>query len=343
MTNRPHIRRTLILFAALAFALAPLAEAQQAKAKPKPVAKPRPTKPAPTPNSEAEVTVPPGDLTTPAASPQGAAPRTQPVVPPAAQQIDDAKAWEQAASPPGAKSYTLGTGDVVRLAVFQQPDMTTETRVSDAGTITVPLLGPVAVGGGTAKQAEARIAALLRSRGFVRDPQVNVTVLQFKSRQVSVLGYVNRPGRYALEEGSYYITDLLSLAGGVIPGAADDVTLVRTRDGKSERFSINIPRLFNGGDFQSNLEVFANDTLYVDKAPVFYIYGEVQRPGSFRLEKDMSVMQALSVGGGLTPRGTEKNMRLTRRDAQGRAVTLTPSMSDVLQADDVIFVRESLF
>lgn len=338
MNHRPSIFRTLALLAALAALIPMPVEAQQTKSAP--AAKPRVTKPAPGPNADAEV-APAKDLAdsadeTAVARAQSPAQTPQP-------QIDDGKAWELAAPLPGTSSYMLGTGDIVRLNVFQQPDMTMETRVSEAGTITVPLLGPVAVAGGTAKQAEARIAALLRNRGFVRNPQVNITILEFKSRQVAVLGHVNRPGRYALQEGSYRVTDLLSLAGGVIPGAADEVTLVRARDGKPQRFSISIPELFKSGDFQSNLEVYPNDTLYVDKAPVFYIYGEVQRPGSFRLEKGMSVMQALSVGGGITARGTEKNMRLTRRDARGRTVTLTPSMNDLLQADDVIFVRESLF
>jgi polysaccharide export outer membrane protein len=239
--------------------------------------------------------------------------------------------------------YPLGVGDVIRVTIFQQPDMTTETRVSESGTVTIPVLGPVPVGNVTARRAEERVAALLKARGLVRDPQVVVTVLQFRSRQVSVLGLVARPGRYALEEGVYRLSDVLAIAGGALPDGADSVTLVRVRDGKSERHDVDLPSLFRSGDFSGNPEVLPGDSIYVARAPVFYIYGEVTRPGAFRLDRGITVMQALALGGGLTQRGTEKNIQIRRRDATGRYVTLKSTLADGIQADDVLFVRESLF
>jgi len=239
--------------------------------------------------------------------------------------------------------YPLGVGDVVKVVVFQQPDLTVETRVSEVGTISVLLLGPVPVGGVTSKRAEDRIAALLKSRGFVRDPQVVVTVIQFKSRQVSVLGLVNRPGRYPMEEGVYRLSDLIAIAGGALPDAADTVTLVRTVDGKSLKYDIDLPALFRAGDFSNNPEILPGDSIYVARAPVFYIYGEVNHPGMFRLEKDMTVMQALSVGGGLTQRGTDKSVQVRRRDLSAQYSIAKASLSDRVQQDDVIFVKESLF
>jgi polysaccharide export outer membrane protein len=221
--------------------------------------------------------------------------------------------------------------------------MNTEMRVSETGTITVPLVGAVTVGGLSARQAEDKIARLLRARGFVKDPQVIVTVLQFKSRQMSVLGYVNHPGRYAMEEGVYRITDALALAGGVIPGGADVVTLVRITEGKLQRYDLDIPTLFKGTAFADNLVVRNGDTIYVDRAPQFYIYGEVQRPGSYRLEKGMTVMQALSVGGGLTPRGSRKDIQVSRRDGAGRPDNTVVQLTDLLKPDDVVYVKESLF
>jgi polysaccharide export outer membrane protein len=177
----------------------------------------------------------------------------------------------------------------------------------------------------------------------MRDPQVNVSVVQFKSRQISVLGNVNRPGRYVLEEGVYRVTDALSIAGGPVAGAADVVTLLRIRNGKAEKYNIDIPTLFRTGQVSTDFEVLAGDTLYVDRAPIFYIYGEVQRPGAFRLEKDMTLVQALSVGGGLTLRGSNKGIQITRKDAQGKVTTSVAQFSDPIQPDDVIFVKESLF
>lgn len=338
LRSRSHVRAVsvaLALGAALLAVLAPPAGAQQTKERP--TARVRPPRVAPA--------LPEVPGVAPVANERPVSEKPLPVHNSlrASDVADDQAAWEAAAPRDGAKVYTLGTGDVVKVSVFQQADMSIETRVSDAGTVTLPLLGPVAIGGGTPKQAEARIAALLRNRGFVKDPQVNVTITQFRSRQIAVLGYVNRPGRYPLEEGQYSVTDALSLAGGVIPGASDTVVLVRLVEGKPQRSELDLPRLFKGANLERNVEVRGGDTLYVDKAPTFYIYGEVQRPGAFRLEKDMTVMQGLSLGGGLTARGTEKNMKLTRRDAQGKVATLVPGMQDLLQPDDVVYVRESLF
>ncbi len=204
------------------------------------------------------------------------------------------------------------------MTVFQQPDMMTETRVAETGTITFPLIGPVEVGGGTAKQAEDKIVRLLKSKGFVKDPQVNVTVLQFNSQQVSVLGHVNRPGRYPLQEGTYRLTDVIAMAGGVSPDGADSVTLVRQRGGKTITLEVDLPALFKSNGALINPEVVGGDSIYVDRYPYFYIYGEVQRPGVYRLEKGMTVMQALSVGGGFTLRAARKDIQINRRDKTGQ-------------------------
>jgi polysaccharide biosynthesis/export protein len=158
-----------------------------------------------------------------------------------------------------------------------------------------------------------------------------------------VLGLVVRPGRYALEEGTYRLSDVLAIAGGVLPDGADTITLVRMHKGESLRQEVDLPALFRSGDFSRNPEVLPGDSIYVGRAPVFYIYGEVNRPGAFRLDKEMTIMQALSLAGGLTPRGTEKNVQIRRRDASGRYATQKSSLSDLVHADDVVFVRESLF
>ena len=244
-----------------------------------------------------------------------------------------------------AKAYFLGSGDVVRVSIFQQPDMAVEGRVSETGSLTVPLIGAVDVGGLTTRQVETRIAYLLKRGGYVREPQVNVAVVQFKSRYVAVLGYVNRPGRYYLEEGIYRVSDVLSLAGGTLPTASDVVNLLRGRGDKTQKFDIDLPTLFRSAGAPGNIEVLPGDTLYVDKAPVFYVYGEVQRPGAFRLEKDMTLMQAVSTSGGLTLRGSKKDVQITRKNAQGKTTTLTAQLGDafILNPDDVVYVRESLF
>jgi polysaccharide export outer membrane protein len=238
--------------------------------------------------------------------------------------------------------YALSTGDLVRVTVYDHADLTTETRVTENGSILFPLVGDVPVGGSTANEASARIAKLLEGGGFLKSPQVNVVVLEFKGREVSVLGKVNRPGKYPLQKASK-LTDILALAGGVQPDAADTLVLLTHRDGKAQRQEIDLQALFQEGGDSLNVDVVNNDILYVPREPRFYIYGEVQRPGTFRLEKNMSVVQALSVGGGITLRGTQKGIRVMRRDADGTMKTLEVKLSDMLRPDDVVYVKESLF
>jgi polysaccharide export outer membrane protein len=238
--------------------------------------------------------------------------------------------------------YRMGTGDVVRITVYGNPDLTTEARVGETGGITFPLIGEVKAAGQTPATAEKEIAKRLARGGFIIDPNVNLNIVQYRGQQISVLGRVNRPGKYALEKVSR-VADALALAGGVIVDAADIVTLVRTRDGKTEYRDIDVVALFRPGGEASNAQVQDGDILNVARQPMFYIYGEVQRPGTFRLEQNMNVVQALSMGGGLTSRGTQRGIRILRRDDRGGMQEIDVKLSDAVKKDDVIYVKESLF
>ncbi|HNQ03399.1 MAG TPA: polysaccharide export protein EpsE [Thiobacillaceae bacterium] len=242
----------------------------------------------------------------------------------------------------GNDDYRMGTGDVVRITVYGQPDLTTEARVGENGSISFPLIGNIKLAGITPAQGEVEIAARLSKGGFILKPFVSLNVVQYRGQQVSVLGRVNRPGKYNLERTNR-VADVLALAGGVIPDGADTATLIRTRDGKTEYREIDLIALFKPGGEASNVEVQDGDLINVARQPMFYIYGEVQRPGAFRLEQDMSVVQALSMGGGLTPRGTQKGMRILRLDPGGTMREIDAHLADPVQKNDVIYVKESLF
>ena len=245
--------------------------------------------------------------------------------------------------PAQTEREVLGPGDTVRITVFQNPDLTTEARLSERGTIVFPLVGEVTLNGRTPADAGTHIADRLKAGQFLKNPQVSVAVTQVRSRQVSVLGHVQKPGRYALDDSSSRITDLLALAGGVASTGDDVVTVILKRGDKVSRHEIDVPAMYRTGDLKSNIEVQAGDTIYVQPAPVFYIYGEVQRAGSYRLQPNMVVMHALSLGGGLTPRGTERGMLIQRRMPDGTARKIEVRPGDPVQPDDVIYVRESLF
>ena len=237
----------------------------------------------------------------------------------------------------------LGAGDALRITVFQTPELTTETRVSERGTIVFPLIGEIVLGGQTPAGAGSLIAGRLRQGGYIKNPQVNVSVIQVRSRQVSVLGQVARPGRYALDDASLKLTDILALAGGISPVGDDIVTVMTRHNSEITKREIDVPRMYRSGDLSPDVEVQNGDTIFVQRAPVFYIYGEVQRAGAYRLEPGMAVVHALSLGGGLTPRGTERALKVRRRMPDGAIRTFDAELTDPVQADDVIYVREGLF
>lgn len=238
----------------------------------------------------------------------------------------------------------LGAGDTIRIVVFQNPDLTVETRVTENGSITYPLIGPVNVGGMTIPSAEQAIAKGLRAGGFVQNPQVNIVLLQNRGNQVSVLGQVNRPGRFPLETTSTRVSEMIAIAGGIAANGADGAILTGVREGKPLRREIDIAGMFLDNKLENDVVVAGGDVIYVHRAPMFYIYGLVQRPGSsYRIERGMTLRQALAQGGGPTERGTERRLRLYRRGADGATQILSPDLSDPVQAGDVLYVRESIF
>jgi polysaccharide export outer membrane protein len=237
----------------------------------------------------------------------------------------------------------LGAGDTIRISVFQNPDLSLEARLSEGGTIAYPLLGEVALAGRTPLEAGAYLARELRAREYLREPQVSVTLVELRSRQVSVLGEVAKPGRYALVDGGLRLTDLLALAGGIAPGGGDEVVLTGVRDGETLTLRVDVPAMMKRGDLSADPELRAGDTVYVPRAPVFYVYGEVQRAGAYRLEPGLRVMNALSLGGGLTPRGTERAPQIHRRMPDGSLRVLEARLTDPVEAGDVVYFRESLF
>ena len=234
----------------------------------------------------------------------------------------------------------IGSSDSIRITVFQNPDLTTDTRVSQSGSIVFPLIGEVKLAGMTTTEAGARIGDQLKRGGYILNPQVFVAIVQVRSRQVTVLGEFARPGHYVLEDNRSRLTDILTQAGGISATGAETVRVLTNRGGKYEKHEINYPALFRGGDPSTNIELENGDTIYVERAPVFYIYGEVQRAGAYRLEPNTIVMQALSLGGGLTTRATERGIGIHRRMPNGELTMIDAKLTDPIQADDIVFVRE---
>jgi polysaccharide biosynthesis/export protein len=239
--------------------------------------------------------------------------------------------------------YRLAPGDVIKVQVYQNPDLALETRVSENGSVNYPLVGAVRLGGLSIGEAETRIAQALRTANILKQPQVNIVVQQVRGNVVSVLGQVQKPGRFPLETTNVRVSDMLAAAGGVTPTGDDVLVVTGTRDGKPYRKTVDIPALFAGTRSDNDVVLQPGDTLYIDKAPLFYIYGEAQKTGPHRVERGMTVLQALAQGGGPTARGSANRLRLNRTGPDGKIVTTEPRMTDPIQPGDVLFVRESLF
>lgn len=239
-------------------------------------------------------------------------------------------------------AYNIGPDDVLRISVYGYDDLRTETRVSPDGRITFPLIGEVVASGKSSIELEEAIAVRLIEGGFIHDAQVSVSVLNHVSQQVSVLGYVNKPGRYPLDSDSS-IVDLIAMAEGVDEMGDTRVIVTRNVDGKPQKQELNLKVYLEDVENVTPFKMRQGDQVYVPKAPMFYIYGEVQHPGGYRIEPGISVVKALPMGGGLTLRGTENDIVIKRKDKNGVLQDVDVELGDTVLKDDVIYVGERWF
>jgi polysaccharide export outer membrane protein len=250
-------------------------------------------------------------------------------------------ACAQDAGKPG--DYRLGPGDSIKVQVYQNPELSMEVRVSESGVVNYPLVGNLQLGGLTVTEAERAIAKGLKDKDILKAPQVSINVAQVRGSQVAVLGEVQKPGRFPLETMNVRVSDVLAAAGGIAPDGDDTVVVTGVRNKKPFRKAIDTGALFAGKGGADDILVQPGDTVYVAKAPVYYIYGEAQKPGYYRVEHGMTVMQAIAAGGGITPRGSRSRLALTRKKPDGQVVELSPKLTDPIQPGDVLFVKESIF
>jgi polysaccharide export outer membrane protein len=239
--------------------------------------------------------------------------------------------------------YLLTPGDILKISVFKNPDLSLDVRVSETGAIGYPLIGSVPVKGLSLQAAESKIAQLLRDGGFVVNPQVNILLTTGFGNLVSVIGEVNKSGRYSVDAAGGHVSGMLAAAGGVAPTGGEIVSVSGLRNGKPFRRDVDIVKMSSTGNTADDIELNGGDTVYVNRAPMFYIYGQVQKPGQYRLERGMTVIQALATGGGVTGKGTQRGIVRHRRDANGKVKEDGVSLDDDVQDRDVIYVKESLF
>ncbi|MGC3982249.1 MAG: polysaccharide biosynthesis/export family protein [Steroidobacteraceae bacterium] len=237
----------------------------------------------------------------------------------------------------------LGTGDELKFQVFGQPDMDATLYIADDGSVTIPLAGNVKITGLSLQEAGIRLETALRNGNFLLNPHVTLTVLQSRSQRVSVLGEVKSPGRYTVDS-STTLFDLLAQAGGVNADGATTIYLIRPDEtGKISRFPINLRGLSNNKFDMPVDSLKSGDSVYVPKADQFYIFGEVGKAGQYSIEPDMNVLQAIAKAGGISQRGSLNRVEIKRRIGEKKYKTFSASVTEVVQADDVIQIKESIF
>lgn len=240
-----------------------------------------------------------------------------------------------------AVDYRLGDGDTISVSIFQNPDLNRETRVSENGSITFPLVGSVKIGGLTISDAEQAIAAALKAGDYIKEPQVSIQLLKNSGNQVSVLGQVARPGRFPLETFRIKLSEILAIAGGITQDGSDTIVVTGIRGGTAFRKEVDISRIFVQGNSADDFIVRGGDVVFVPKQPMYYIYGEVQRPGSYRLESNMTVRQALVIGGGPSARGTERGIEVFRKGNESGGSKI--GLDDEVKPNDVLHVGQAWF
>lgn len=228
--------------------------------------------------------------------------------------------------------YVLGVGDVVETAVIGRTDFNAKTPVQEDGTVSLPFVGAVPAAGRSLLQLRDDLRARLMRGNILSDPVVTVSVATFASRYVTVLGQVNHPGVVPMDR-AYRLSEIVARAGGA-NAAADTVVLTRP-DGSSQSVSL---RTIAAAPVSQDPPVDAGDKVFVAPPAAFYIYGAVNTPGVFPIERPMTVQMALARGGGLTALGSTKRVKLVRAGTEVKV-----GLTEELRPDDVLIIGERFF
>ena len=259
---------------------------------------------------------------------------------------------------PGA-NYVVGPQDVLVITSYDQPELTGTFTVEADGTFSYPLIGRVKVGGMTLRGVEEALRKELIDQGFLKDPQVRVAVESYKSQKVYVVGEVRTPGAYPLS-GDMRLVEALALAGSTLPTASGEAVIVHP---STEAFVVEpaqstsaLPpeddpdkvvrvdlRLLENGDLSQNVPLRSGDTIFVLRAESVYVFGQVKNPGAYPLrQRETTVLQALSLAGGVTDRGATGRIQIVRI-VDGEKKEIRVELDDVVEPRDTLIVPERFF
>lgn len=252
-----------------------------------------------------------------------------------------------AQSAPG--SYVIGAQDVLAITVYEQPDIAGKYTVESDGTFTFWQIGRIKAKGLTLREFEAELVRRLKDGYFV-DPHVSVSIDQYKSQRVVVMGEVRAPGTYPVT-GGMSLVEALATAGGTLPTAAGEVRIIhrsataKRADGADPKDDtdvviVNLRALQDGT--AARVDLADGDTITVPRAESIYVFGEVKNPGAYAVQQQTTVLQALSLAGGSTPSAAISRIKIVRME-RGQKKEIKVKLTDIVKPGDTIIVPERYF
>ncbi len=253
------------------------------------------------------------------------------------------------------KDYRIGPGDLLEIKVFELDQLNQTVRVSEDGSISLPLLGSVRVEGLTQGETETRLATLLQEK-WVKNPQVSVFIKEYKSKQVAVIGAVQKPGNYELI-GRKTLLQVVSMAGGFTDKTTNQLFVLRDgTNGDGDSIAIDLKDLLVNGNKELNIPIEPNDVVNVpiDREIRVFVMGRVTRPGEqrFKISERTTLLQAIAAAGGTAEGAREGGVTITRKDAKGKERKIKVDLNDIirgkkpdipLEEGDVVYVPESFW
>ncbi len=249
-----------------------------------------------------------------------------------------------------APKIAIGPGDQLTIDIFDTPELSSSARVSQTGEINLNVIGSIQVAGLTATQAARRIESELISRGLLIDPHVTVSISEYASQGATLTGEVRSPGLYPTL-GSRRLLEMIALAGGVLPTAGKDVTIIHRGD---SQHPVNLVLVQNTSALssQQNPVILPGDTVVIGKAGVIYILGAVAKPGGYLIDNNehLSLLQAVTLAGGWATTASLSQVRLVRKVPEGREeikldlkhITYGRQADITVSNNDILFVPSSV-
>jgi polysaccharide export outer membrane protein len=245
--------------------------------------------------------------------------------------------------PSHAQEYSVGEGDVLKITVFEHPELDSTVRVSSHGAIALPLIGDVEVGGLTAPEISRKLEALLAD-GYIVDPKVSTFVTELLHNKAVIVGEVSRPGVYEIGVGTSLL-ELISKAGGLTKEAGGSAIIRRKPSASAEEevITVDLKRLVEQGDLALDILIRNGDSVHLTKTGLFYVIGEVKKPDAYKYIEGTTVIKAVTLAGGFTDRAAMGRIRIIRTVDKKEVVFERVSMDEPVMPEDLIVVPLSYF